>query len=36
MVAKLKADFEAGKELIVCVIAACGQEKVISYREATK
>jgi hypothetical protein len=36
MVAKIKEDFGAGKDLIICVIAAIGQEKVIAYREANK
>lgn len=31
--AKLKADFQAGKSLLVTVIAAMGKEKIISYRE---
>lgn len=31
---KIKADWEAGKELLLTVIAAMKQEKVVTYREA--
>ena len=33
---KIVADFEDGKELIVCVLSAMGQEACISYKEAPK
>jgi len=33
MVEKIKKEFEAGKDLIIGVIAACGQEKIVSFRE---
>lgn len=35
LVERLCADFAAEKELIVSVITAMGQEKIVSYREAT-
>jgi hypothetical protein len=31
---KIKSDWESGKELLLTVIAAMKQEKVVSYREA--
>ncbi|KAL4462878.1 hypothetical protein ABPG72_011134 [Tetrahymena utriculariae] len=33
MVEKLKADFESQKDILVSIISAMGQEKIISYRE---
>ncbi|KAG8962396.1 Eukaryotic translation initiation factor 5A [Tulasnella sp. 408] len=33
---KIKADFDEGKELIVSIIAAMGEEQAISYKEAPK
>ncbi|CAG8652624.1 5909_t:CDS:2, partial [Dentiscutata heterogama] len=33
---KLQADFNEGKELLVTVISAMGEESVISYKEAPK
>ena len=33
MVEKIKADFAAGKDLIIGAIAACGQEKIVAFRE---
>ena len=33
MVNKVKADFEKGKDLIIGVIAGCGQERMVAYRE---
>ena len=33
MVGKLKAAFKGGKELIVSVVAAAGEEQVVSFRE---
>eukprot|EP00331_Platyophrya_macrostoma_P013977 CAMPEP_0176431868 /NCGR_PEP_ID=MMETSP0127-20121128/15054_1 /TAXON_ID=938130 /ORGANISM="Platyophrya macrostoma, Strain WH" /LENGTH=160 /DNA_ID=CAMNT_0017813929 /DNA_START=151 /DNA_END=633 /DNA_ORIENTATION=- len=33
MVGKLKAAFEDGKELLVSVVAAVGEERVVSFRE---
>lgn len=33
MVGKLKTAFEDGKELLVGVVAAMGEEKVVSFRE---
>lgn len=33
---KLAADFDDGKELVVSVLAAMGQEACISYKEAPK
>jgi len=35
MVEKIKADFEAGKDLIIGVLAGCGKEKIVAYREST-
>ena len=34
MVAKLKAEFSSGKDLLVTVIAAMGLEKIVSFRES--
>jgi hypothetical protein len=34
MVAAIKAGFESGKDLIVGVLAALGQEKIVSFRES--
>eukprot|EP01061_Rhynchopus_euleeides_P012270 TRINITY_DN21918_c0_g1_i1.p2 TRINITY_DN21918_c0_g1~~TRINITY_DN21918_c0_g1_i1.p2 ORF type:complete len:156 (+),score=75.46 TRINITY_DN21918_c0_g1_i1:55-522(+) len=33
---RMKADFEAGKDLIVTVVSAMGEEMVMSMKEATK
>lgn len=33
---KLKAEFDDGKELIVSIITAMGEEACISYKEAPK
>jgi translation initiation factor 5A len=33
---KIQADFDEGKELIVCILAAMGEEAAISYKEAPK
>jgi translation initiation factor 5A len=33
---KLKAEFDDGKELIVCIITAMGEEACITYKEAPK
>lgn len=33
---KLEADFEEGKELIVCILTSMGEEAAISYKEAPK
>jgi hypothetical protein len=33
LVGKIKADFAAGKDLVIGVISAVGQEKVVGYRE---
>jgi hypothetical protein len=35
MIEKLKDDFYNGKELIICVIAAIGQEKIVAFRESS-
>ena len=35
MVGQIKTAFEAGKEVLVGVIAACGQEKIVAFRETT-
>jgi translation initiation factor 5A len=32
----LEAEFEAGKELVVTVVSAMGEEHVLSYKEAPK
>ncbi|KAJ2848054.1 translation initiation factor eIF5A, partial [Coemansia brasiliensis] len=32
----LEADFEEGKELIVTVVSAMGEEHALSYKEAPK
>jgi len=34
MVSKLKSAFEEGKDLLVSVVAAVGEEKVVSFKEA--
>jgi len=36
LVEKIKKEFEDGKDLILGVIAGCGQEKIIAFREASK
>jgi len=36
LVAKIKAEFGNDKDLIVGVISACGQEKLVAFREANK
>jgi translation initiation factor 5A len=33
---KIKADFDDGKEIIVSVISAMGEEAVVAYKEAPK
>ncbi|KAG0091156.1 Eukaryotic translation initiation factor 5A-1, partial [Podila epicladia] len=33
---KITADFEDGKELLITIIAAMGEEAAISYKEAPK
>lgn len=33
---KIQADFDEGKELLVTVVTAMGEEAVISYKEAPK
>lgn len=33
---KLKAEFAEGKEITVAVMAALGQEHIISFKESTK
>lgn len=34
--AQIQSDFEAGKDLLVTVVSAMGEEAVISYKEAPK
>ena len=36
MVGKLKAAFKDGKDLMVSVVAAVGEEKVVSFKESTQ
>jgi len=36
MVAKLKVEFESGKDLLITVIAAMGLEKIVSFRESNQ
>lgn len=33
---KIQEEFDAGKELVVCVISAMGEEAAVSYKEASK
>lgn len=33
---KIKADFDDGKELLISIIAAMGEEAAIAYKEAPK
>lgn len=34
MVGKLKASFESGKDLLISVVSAIGEEKIVAFREA--